>query len=339
LNPKLQLFYIHPYIYTMFGGAFDAYNGNPAATSSLEVSILDPVNPLPAGPTDPGFIPPVTQAFAANDLGHSNLDVQLLSSLATQGNPCTVGQNAIAPMGIQSNITVDQLKPLKLYLAVFKANYNGTKEEVHRYNFQTSRYADFAEQVNSYQIEDRDGVFLRNAVYDDIAVTLDPTRGAQLVALLTHNYPSGDALEQEYADPFDRLVDGILRLGPIDPPVGTDFNVVRDSASNKVIGILVRNPEPFNDPKVPAADLDSTISMSQQNSSTVFTTIYSKDRSKAFIGDASLDLALHDLDFTFTYLEYNGASYLPASVVTVSLSSSVTAENINQSSDIELLSL
>jgi hypothetical protein len=320
VKPKLQLFYIHPYIYTMYGGQFDAYNGNPAITSSIDVSILDPVNPMPASTTDAGYVAPVTMAFAANDLGHSNFDVQLLSNMATQGNTCTgSGDGGIAPMGIQSNVTVDVLKPLKLYLAVFKANYNGTQEEVHRYNFQTSRYADFAEQVNSYQLKDRDGVFLRNAVYDDIAVTLDATRTAQLTALLGHNYPSGDPLEQEYADPFDRLMDGILRIGPMDPPVGTDFNVVRDNANNKVIGIFVRNFEPFNDPKILAPDIDTTIVLSQHNAPpAVFTTLYSKDRSRAFIGDASLDLALHDLEFTFTYLEFDGASYLPASVVTAS---------------------
>jgi hypothetical protein len=323
VRPKLQLFYVHPYIYTMYGGQFDAYNGNGAVTSSIEVSILDPVDPLPAASTDPGFVGPVKLVFASNDLGHSNLDVQLLSNMAVQGDPCTVGHDIIAPMGIQSNVTVDKLKPLKLYLAVFNAKYNtgvAVSEEVHRYNFQTSRYPDFDEQVNSYRLKDSNGLFLKNAVYDDIAVTLDAKRAAQLTALLSNTYPSGDPLEQEYADPFDRLIDGILRIGPVDPPVGTDFNVVRNAANNKVIGILLRNPEPFNDPKVPSANLDATITLSQQNAPpAVFMTLYSKDRSRAFIGNASLDLALHDLNFTFTYLEYNGAAYTPARVVTVSL--------------------
>jgi hypothetical protein len=324
VKPKLQLFYIHPYIYTMYGGQFDAYNGNPAVKSTLEVSILDPVNPLPlpAVPKDPGFVETVSAVFASNKLGRSNFDVQLLNNMATQGHSCTgVGQDGIAPMGVQSNVTVERLKPLKLYLAVFKANYDGDPSdhgpnEVHRYNFQTSRYADFAEQVNSYRLKDRDGVFLKNAVFDDIAVTLDATRTAQLIALLSHS-SSGDPLEREYADPFDRLMDGILRVGPIDPPVGTDFNIVRDGTNNKVIGILVRNPEPFNDPKILAPDIDTTIVLSQHGSPpAIFTTLHSKDRSKAFIGEANLDLALRDLEFTFTYLEYNGASYAPASVVT-----------------------
>lgn len=325
VNPKLRLFYIHPYIYTMYGGRFDAYNGGPAVTSTIDVSILDPVNPLPATAADSGYVAPVSLAFEANRLGRSSRDVRLLNNMTTQGDPCTgAGQAAgIAPMGIQSNVTVDRLKPRKLYLAVFRAKYDDgtavTEAEVHRYNFQTSRYADFAEQVNSYRLKDPGGAFLKHAVYDDVSVTLDATRTAQLITLLSQNAPSGDPLEQEYANPFDRLMDGILRAGPLDPPVGTDFTVVRDGVSHKVIGILVRNPEPFNDPRVPEGDIHTTIVLSQPGTPPAgLTTFHSKDRSKAFIGAASLDLALNDLEFTFTYLEYDGAAYVPASVVKAS---------------------
>jgi hypothetical protein len=333
VNPKLQVFYIHPYIYTMYGGQFDAYKGNAAVKSTLAVSILDPVNPLPVTADDSGYVAPVSLEFAANKLGRSDLDVQLLNNMATQGDPCTGSGQAdgIAPMGIQSNVTVERLKPRKLYLAVFKAKYNNGAQvhdeevEVHRYNFQTSRYADFAEQVNSYRLKDPDGTFLKDAVYDDVAVTLDAARTAQLTALLSGNVASGD-LEQEYADPFDRLMDGILRAGPLDPPVGTDFTIVRDGANHKVIGILVRNPEPFNDPKVPKADIQTTIVLSQPDTPPAgIKAFHSKDRSKAFIGASSLDLALNDLEFTFTYLEYDGAAYLPASVVKVSFFPSVVA--------------
>lgn len=324
-NPKLRIFYIQPYVYMMYGGQFDAYSGNAAVSSTIEVGILDPVNATPASPTDTGFSGAVNLAFATNAAGRSARDVQLLNNMATQGNPCTgVGQDGIAPVGIQSNVTIDPLKPLKLYLAVFKANHKvnniDDRVEIHRFNFQTSRYGDFPEQVNSYRLTDRDGTYLKDAVFDDIAVTLDATRMTQLTALLGHNYPATDPLLTQYADPFDRLMDGILRTGPIDPAVGTDFNIVRDSSNDKVIGILLRNPEPFNDPKIPAANIDTTIVLSQWNvPPKTFAAIHSKDRSKVFIGDPGLDLVLHDLNFTFNYLEYDGAAYTPASVVTVSL--------------------
>lgn len=319
VNPKLQLFYNQPYIYTMYGGTFDPYNGKPAISSSLETSILDPVNPLPVDASDPAYVGPVLTSFAANSLGIIPQDVEFLSNMAEQGEPCNNSGTAIETPGIQTNVTVDKLKPLKLYLAVFKANYNTNLAEVHRYNFQTSRYADFPEQVNSYKLKDRNGVYVKDAVYDDITVTLDSTRTAQLVALLSNSYPAGDPLEQEYADPFDRLQDGILQTGPIDPPVGTDFNIVRDSLGN-VLGILLRNPEPFNDPKIPPADISTTITLSQNGGPVnAFTVIHSKDRSKAFIGNATLNMTLADLQFTFRYLEYNGATYNTASTVTVNL--------------------
>ena len=76
---------------------------------------------------------------------------------------------------------------------------------------------------------------------------------------------------------------------------------------------------------VPAADISSTITLIQSNAPlTTLTTIHSKDRSRAFIGDKSRDLALHDLTFTFTYLEYNAISHVPASVVTASFFASPT---------------
>lgn len=325
VNPELRVFYVHPYVYTMYGGQFDAYHGNPAVKSTLEVSILDPVDPLPATAADPGHVPPVSLELKANTLGRSGLDLQLLDNMATQGDSCTGSGQAggIAPMGIQSNVKVERLKPRKLYLAVFKARYeNGTdvrSEEVHRYNFQTSRYADFAEQVNSYRLKDGDGAFSRDAVYDDVVVTLDPARTAQLIALLSGSAPTGDSLERDYADPFDRLMDGVLRVGPLDPPVNTDFTVVRDGASHKVIGILVRNPEAFNDPGIPEANIATTIVLSQPGvPAEAFTTLHAKDRSRAFAGAVNLDLALSDLTFSFTYLEYDGVAYVPASVVEAS---------------------
>ena len=326
VNPELRVFYVHQYVYTMYGGQFDHYHGNPAVKSTLEVSILDPVDPLPKKATDPGHLPPVSLELAANTLGRRGLDLQLLDNMATQGDSCTAAGQAsgIAPLGIQSNVKVDRLKPRKLYLAVFKARYEDETgvhyEEVHRYNFQTSRYADFAEQVNSYRLKDANGAFSRDAVYDDVVVTLDPARSAQLAVLLGGGAPTGDPLERDYADPFDRLMDGVLHLGPLDPPVNTDFTIVRDGANDQVIGILVRSPEPFNDPGIPAADVATTIVLSQPGAPVAaFTTLHAKDRSRAFVGAVDLDLALNDLTFRFTYLEYDGVAYVPASVVEATL--------------------
>jgi hypothetical protein len=318
LNPKLKLFYIHQQVYTMYGGQFDLYNGNLAVTSTLSASILDPVNGNPVAPTDPGYVGPATLSFAANSLGHSDTDLRTLNNMATQGDPCTA-VTPLAPMGISTIVTIERLKPLKLYLAVYAATYDSAAAEVLRYNFQSSRYDDFPAQINSYQLADRGGVHVRDAVYDDIAVSLDATRSAQLAALIANNYPS-DALEQEFADPFDRLIDGILQIGPLDPPTTSEFNVVRDAATGNVLGLYFRGPEPVNDPRIPASDIANTITMTQQNSNvSPFVVFHSKDRSRAFIADPALNLQLMELQVTFVYLEYDGGAYVPASTVAVGL--------------------
>ncbi|HEX8210837.1 MAG TPA: hypothetical protein VF584_11735 [Longimicrobium sp.] len=320
VEPRLRLAWLHPYVATMFGGQFDAYNGNPAVSSTLEVAILDPVDPRPA-PGAPGEVPPVYLAFTAGLARHSPPDVKLLNNLATQGDPCTgVGQGGIAPPGVQATVSVERLKPRKLYLAVFTARFGAAVQEVHRENFRTSRYADHPEQVNSYRLADADGTYLRDAVYDDVAVTLDAGRTAQLVALLSHAPPSGDPLEREYGHPFDRLAQGVLRLPALDPPVGTDFTIVRDAAGGGVLGFLVRSPEPLIDPRITDAGAAPTLVLTQRNAPPVsFTTVHSKDRAMAFVGHPGLNVALHDLDFTFTLPEWNGAAWAPASVVTVTL--------------------
>jgi hypothetical protein len=99
-----------------------------------------------------------------------------------------------------------------------------------------------------------------------------------------------DPLVQEFADPFDRLVDGALKLGAIDPAQTTDFTIIQNvsssinTASSSTIGILVRNPEPFNDPKLPLGTLAQTLTLSFNGGPvTDFVVLFSKDRAKAFI--------------------------------------------------------
>src|SRR5205085_4894777 len=59
------------------------------------------------------------------------------------------------------------------------------------------------------------------------------------------------ALAGTWADPFDRLVEGVMRLAPLDAALSTEFNIVRNSTTDAVVAVWIRNPEPFNDPKLP----------------------------------------------------------------------------------------
>src|SRR5690554_7811452 len=94
--------------------------------------------------------------------------------MAVNGDPY-VNTTPINPIGVNSSIEIDELEPLKLYTALFNAQHKLLSEtefneqEVHRYVFQTSRYADFEDQVTSYILE-RDPndatIIIKKAVFD-----------------------------------------------------------------------------------------------------------------------------------------------------------------------------
>ena len=144
-------------------------------------------------------------------------------------------------------LTPQYLKPLKLYTAVVNNLYKGSIREVHRYVFQTSRYADFRRQVESYHLIDKDGD-RRDAIFQ-LKIPLVPADIALMYDIVTGTMSAANAgLAVTWADPFDRLVEGALKLTPLDAAISTEFNIVRNAATNAVVAVWIRNPEPFNDP-------------------------------------------------------------------------------------------
>jgi len=85
--------------------------------------------------------------------------------------------------------------------------------------------------------------------------------------------------------------------------------------NRKILGIMVYNPEPFNDPKLPAADLVDTIKMTLTlPDATVLTpdqfiVSYSRDNSMAFITNSALDVPLGSIQLSFRYKQFNGIDY------------------------------
>src|SRR5699024_6080777 len=86
--------------------------------------------------------------------------------------PCEIDLgNSIKPNSTYFTVTLTNLKPQKLYTALFynafeKTANNIVSEPVHEYVFQTSRYLNFVEQVNSFVIEDEETVSQKQAVFD-----------------------------------------------------------------------------------------------------------------------------------------------------------------------------
>ena len=107
---------------------------------------------------------------------------------------------------------------------------------------------------------------------------------------------------------FDRLMDGALRMKSLHAAVTTEFNIIKDENTGNILGILVRNPEPFNDPKIPNSVLTQTLKMFK-GFILVPNVIFSKDRSIAFITNNSMNIGAGIATFIFKYFEFTGSNY------------------------------
>jgi hypothetical protein len=312
--PKLYLFYKFAYIYNMYGD-FGPYNDNAAKTGSLKVLIKDPVEP-PGADTEQ-IIEQTGVGFVTNNISVRQPDISFFNNL-TRGSTC-VQVVPINPIGINTAVDPGPLKPQKLYSAIFLARYDGSDQEVHRFVFQTSRYAGFEEQINSFKLHDDNGVFLRDAVYD-ISKAFSAAQLTKAAQQLTGALPDTDPLLNAYQDAYDLLMTGILEMPALPPAVTTEVNVVRNASDNAILGLLVRSPEPLNDPKIPAMVLAGSIALSVNGGpATDHKAIFSKDIANVFISNAALSLAAGPVAMNFKYYQFNGADYQELKSVTASL--------------------
>ncbi len=276
-SPKLLLFYQQAYIYAMYG-LWDY---------TLTASIKDPTG-LEEIPTNPvwvkdNLIPIGAEASIINEY-----------ALGETGNCIEI--ETVTPFGVYAEFANFMLEPLKAYTAVFYAKKGGKQREVHQYVFETSRYANFNEQIMSYQLKDEDGNHVKDAVFE-IEHSLDAIQLGQLTAVV--NGDEGGDLVQQYMDPYDRLI-GALKLPALHPALTTEFNLIRNGEGGNVIGLLIRNPEPFNDPKIPTAALADSIAVGGASAA-----VFSKDKANIFVSNAGLNLGTGNLSVTFKYLEFN----------------------------------
>ncbi len=310
--PRLDLFYRDAYVYEMFRD-WDAFGGSPKVFSSLEVEIKDPAAEASEPP-----LPPTPGEWVETDLVILQPDILVLNNMIENGDPC-VDVDPATPISVETVFPLPDLLPSKLYTAIFQAKYRRASDsqasvrEVHRYVFQTSRYPDFAAQIDSSVLErDGDGNVVRRAVYE-LPVEVDAAALSAAAAVLADPATSSDELKQRFADPFDRLIDGIFQLGALPPAATTEFNIVRQRATGRVLGILVRSPEPFNDPKMPAAELQQTLGLTLGSTPNLCRGLFAKDGAQVFMtnSDHRLELLPGALLFTFSFRRFNGSSYVP----------------------------
>ena len=131
-----------------------------------------------------------------------------------------------------------------------------------------------------------------------------------LIAPKTDNVTNAmsDSMAAKYQHLFDRATEGILKLSPLDPAQGTEVNRIIDTNTGATIALLVRNPEPFNIPKMPLEEIQDTISVLDEleNPISGYSVLHSKDYSQALIMHSSKTISgIENLKIRFKYKMWN----------------------------------
>lgn len=224
----------------------------------------------------------------------------------------------LKPKSLKYKTTLTNLKPSKLYTVLVNNFFDGAEIGVssesknilvHQFGFQTSRYKDFKEQVQSYFVDKEK---TKEALYD-VNVNLDQERIDALHYLIapktdTISNVLSDSMATKYQHLFDRAAEGILKLPPLDPAQGTEVNKIINTNTGATIALLVRNPEPFNIPKMPLEEIQDTISVLDEleNPISGYSVLHSKDYSQALIMHSSKTISgIENLKIRFKYKMWN----------------------------------
>ncbi|HKX87296.1 MAG TPA: hypothetical protein VJL37_11540 [Flavobacterium sp.] len=343
-NTKVSLYFTKSYAVHFFQD-WQLYNGMDVLKSKLKIVIKDPREDVSIS-NPPSLdnvvstidIPQTVETWTEDAI---NPLVPFVTSQwinMFNANTCVGTGQIIKPKSKYVSVELKQLKPSKLYTAIINGVYDVYKDgvlgpvpnpndpnellyqdeirEVHKFVFQTSRYANFNKQIQSYKLDEAAGV---NAVFtieksfttDLINAALKTIKGESLSGVLSDAVLN--RINTNYQHAYDRIFEGILGLEPLDEAVTTEFNIIRNSSdANTVFAVIVRNPEPFNNPKMIDGDLTDTLRVLLQDTSnqdTNYFVLFSKDRSQAIIMHNSLAINVNSLRIGFTYKLWNGNGY------------------------------
>jgi len=332
---KINIFFSQPLVYHMLT-KWHAYNGLPELNGEMYIIIKDPVTdkvipyPLPENWSDETV--PLPEAGWAVDIDpRIPLNIRLLNKYINYINEhsdaiecrMTLGE-PITPVAHRYTVTLTNLKPLKLYTVImynaFDVNSDNVlkSEKVHQFVFQTSRYANFEEQIKSCILKDE----LGNEKYAAFIILLNATATVIETAfnIVTGiDDPDSNALESKYLHLFDRVTEGVLGFKPMEAAVTTEFNLLRNMATAESFAILIRNPEPFNIPKIPVMEIQGTIEVIDPFGAVdnAYKVLYSTDYAQALIMHTSKKITSTSLDFRFSYKTWNGSAYIIESTINV----------------------
>lgn len=271
-------------------------------------------------------------------------------------NQCIGDIELIKPKSNYRVVTPKNLKPQKLYTVqvlnfywgqnaldmaniteVDKLNY---AKEVHKFVFQTSRYKNFEEQVNSCFIsyEDESGETQEKQAVYSMEKAIDPAKvQAAFDTVIGQTNPLSEEISLQFQHPFDRIMEGLFGFSPLEDSATTEFNKIIDTNTGKIIALLIRNPEPFNHPKIPLeeiyrknnpkypveepsqylAGMIEIFKEGEIDPDTNYRWLYSKDYAKAIVMNQSQWIDDTELNFQFIYKTWNGTLYQNSSVIPV----------------------
>ena len=340
---QIQLFFSRAYA-THFFHRWESYKNAPSSDNSLagrlKIVIKDPVedvlivNPpyldYDENDTEHTHIPQTEEVWNPEENPQVPFAISHYFNLMEAPN-CMGEVTITKPASEYVTIFPKHLKPNKLYTAIvnnlFDVNHNGDFEntttideirEVHKFVFKTSRYKDFKEQVESYFMErDFDGNLLqRDAIFNFEKPLTSHEIEASYTTIWNWNHPTNlqpitgftpevvETLINDYQHPFDRVFEGVLGLKPWDEAICTEVTIIKDENTNVVVALIVRNPEPFNNPKFRQEVIKDTIEvMIDGNINSSYMVLFSKDHSQAIIMNSAKNIS-ENISLKFQYKVY-----------------------------------
>ncbi|MCQ9637798.1 hypothetical protein MP478_00180 [Chryseobacterium sp. WG14] len=356
---KIEFFFTKPYIYHMLKTweAHNVMDVKKI-TGSINIAIKDPVTnvsipyPLPQDWVSQETIP-VTQESWAEDDPNLPLGIQQMLNYVNHVNQGNTGMacsidlgDPVVPKSYKYSVELTNLNPEKLYTAIvynaFDDDGDGhykpqitpvpgkpdkvyeENQKIHEFVFRTSRYKDFKEQVESYKLKEYDDKGLvvigqKDAIYE-VKADLKQQQLNDLYILASEGVenPYLKGLANTYSEVFDRAFEGVMGLKPLNPPTHTEFVKIINT-NNEVAALLIRNPEPFNDPKIPLGDMADCFkvlnAVGEHNKD--FQIIYAKDYSQILVMHKSNKIKDSKLKLEFTYKSWDGSAYAKRSTVTI----------------------
>jgi hypothetical protein len=334
---QINLFFNKAYTKNFFR-EWPAYDGKPAQKGRLKIVIKDPIESANADIVNPPAldydvnITTIPQTIENWEFDKNPQVPFVLSQYEAMFNaPNCVGKaTIIKPKSEFVTIIPKNLKPNKLYTAIVNNMYSkhpdfetegetliSQTKEVHRFVFKTSRYETFKQQVESFMIQQTiNGSLVQKQAVFSITKELSSNQiNGAYNTIIGAPVTGFDAdvlgnFENNYQHPFDRVFEGILNMNPLDEPISTEVNIIRNKDNNKVIAIIVRNPEPFNNPKMPLADVADTIQVLVGTTvNNDYKILHSKDYSQAIIMHSSKEIN-NNLTLQFKYKIWNGIKYI-----------------------------